>query len=126
VFVLSPDALKPGSVAQKEVEFATSLNKRFAPIVYRWVDEKEIPEALRKLNFIFFTDLDHFEQSADQLAQALSTDIGARPRYSARCARDRRRGDRIGRAISHKIEFVSGAASAVLRRRERRQPEQFQ
>jgi len=31
VFVLSPDAVRPGSVSLKEVEFAASLNKRFAP-----------------------------------------------------------------------------------------------
>jgi hypothetical protein len=29
VFVLSPDAVRPGTVALKEVEFAASLNKRF-------------------------------------------------------------------------------------------------
>src|SRR5205814_6761541 len=33
VFVLSPDAVRPGSVSLKEVEFGASLNKRFAPIV---------------------------------------------------------------------------------------------
>src|SRR6202158_315910 len=33
VCVLSPDAVRPGSVSLKEVAFAASLNKRFAPIV---------------------------------------------------------------------------------------------
>ena len=33
VFVVSPDAVRPGTVALEEVEFAASLNKRFAPIV---------------------------------------------------------------------------------------------
>ena len=33
VFVVSPDAARPGTVALEEVEFAASLNKRFAPIV---------------------------------------------------------------------------------------------
>ena len=40
VFVLSPDAVKPGTVALKEVAFAASLNKRFAPIVFRPVEDK--------------------------------------------------------------------------------------
>jgi TIR domain len=31
VFVLSPDAVRPGTVALKEVAYAASLNKRFAP-----------------------------------------------------------------------------------------------
>src|SRR5713226_2744616 len=53
VFVLSPDAVA-SDVALREVPFAASLNKRFAPIVYRRVGDKELPEALRRLNFIFF------------------------------------------------------------------------
>jgi tetratricopeptide (TPR) repeat protein len=76
VFVLSPDAVRPGTVALKEVEFAASLNKRFAPIVYRRVPDHDVPEALAKLNFIFFDDPAQFEHSADQLAEALRTDIG--------------------------------------------------
>src|SRR5947209_16885029 len=61
VFVLSPDAVRPGSVALKEVAFAGSLNKRFAPIVFRPVPDINIPEALAKLNFIFFDDPLRFE-----------------------------------------------------------------
>src|ERR1700720_2617826 len=34
IFILSPDAVRPESVAMKEVAFAASLNKRFAPIVF--------------------------------------------------------------------------------------------
>jgi TIR domain/WD domain, G-beta repeat len=75
VFVLSPDAVRPGSVSLKEVEFAASLNKRFAPIVFRPVQDKDVPEALAKLNFIFFDDMARFEQSADKLGEALNTDI---------------------------------------------------
>ena len=75
VFVLSPDAVG-SDVALREVAFAASLNKRFAPIVYRRVDDKQVPEPLAKLNFIFFDDAAWFEQSADQLADALKTDIG--------------------------------------------------
>jgi tetratricopeptide (TPR) repeat protein len=75
VFVLSPDAVRSDSVARKEVAFAASLNKRFAPIVLRPVDDKAVPEELAKLNFIFFDDQTRFEHSADQLAEALRTDI---------------------------------------------------
>jgi len=55
VFVLSPDSVS-SDVALREVTFAASLNKRFAPIVCRRVDDKEVPEALAKLNFVFFED----------------------------------------------------------------------
>ncbi len=75
VFILSPDAVS-SEVALKEVAHAASLNKRFAPIIYRPVDDGETPEALRRLNFIFFDDPARFEESADKLAEALQTDIG--------------------------------------------------
>ena len=74
VFVLSPDAIA-SEICAKEVAFAASLNKRFAPIVCRHVDEKAVPEALRRLNFIFFAEEARFEESADKLAEALVTDI---------------------------------------------------
>src|SRR5262249_53637236 len=76
VFVLSPDAVRPGSVALKEVGFAASLNKRFAPIVVRPVEDKSVPQELAKLNFIFFDDETQFEWSANKLTEALDTDIG--------------------------------------------------
>ena len=75
VFVLSPDAVA-SEVALKEVAHAASLNKRFAPIVCRRTDDGAVPEALRRLNFVFFDDPSRFEASADQLAGALNTDIG--------------------------------------------------
>src|SRR5690349_3429942 len=49
IFVLSPDSLA-SDVALKEVSFAVSLSKRFAPIVHRHVDTRDVPEPLRRLN----------------------------------------------------------------------------
>ena len=74
VFVLSPDAVS-SRVALKEVEYAASLHKRFAPIVCRRVESSALPEALRRLNFIFFDNPERFDASADALASALETDI---------------------------------------------------
>ena len=74
VFVLSPDAVA-SDVALREVSFAASLNKRFAPVVCRRVQHKAVPEALAELNFIFFDDAARFEEDADRLAEALNTDI---------------------------------------------------
>lgn len=74
VFVLSPDAVK-SDVALREVTHAASLNKRFAPIVCRRVEDSAIPQALQRLNFIFFDDPEQFEAGADRLADALQTDI---------------------------------------------------
>jgi hypothetical protein len=74
VFVISPDAVG-SDVCHKEVAFAASLNKRFAPVVCRRADDKTVPEALARLNFIFFDDEAQLDQSADKLAAALQTDI---------------------------------------------------
>ena len=74
VFILSPDSVS-SEVALKEVSFAASLNKRFAPIVCRRVDDARVPAALAKLNFVFFDNEAQFEASADRLSEALRTDI---------------------------------------------------
>jgi formylglycine-generating enzyme required for sulfatase activity len=74
VFVLSPDAVA-SDVALREVAYAASLNKRFAPIVCRPVEDGAVPEALRRLNFIFFDDPTKFAANADTLTNALETDI---------------------------------------------------
>jgi len=75
VFVLSPDAVQ-SEVAMKEVAYSASLNKRFAPIVCRRVEDTSVPEPLRRLNFIFFDDPTRFDDDANKLVNALQTDIG--------------------------------------------------
>ena len=75
IFVLSPDSVA-SPICQKEVAHAASLNKRFAPIVFRRVDDKAVPEALARLNFIFFDDPARFAESLARLDEALQSDIG--------------------------------------------------
>ncbi len=100
VFVISPDAVT-SDVTLKEVTHAASLNKRFAPIVCRRVEVSAIPEALRRLNFIFFDDPACFEASADQLAEALQTDIGWIRQHTQSTAKLRATGwEQAGRAGS--------------------------
>lgn len=74
VFVISPEAVS-SNICRKEVAFAAELGKRFAPIVCRTVDTSAIPVELARLNFIFFNTDANFDESADKLAEALSTDI---------------------------------------------------
>jgi hypothetical protein len=73
IFVLSPDAVESKNCA-KEVAFAASLNKRFAPIVFRRVSNG-IPEPLARLNFFFFDGDSDFNNSMKRLGEALTTDI---------------------------------------------------
>jgi tetratricopeptide (TPR) repeat protein len=75
VFIVTPDSVG-SEVALKEIEFASSLNKRVAPIVSRRVEDKQLPQAVARLNFIFFDDPAQFETGSDRLAEALATDIG--------------------------------------------------
>lgn len=75
VFVLSPESVA-SEVCGKEVAHASALNKRFAPIVVQRVDDKLVPEALGRLNFIFFDDETKFAASFERLCDALATDIG--------------------------------------------------
>jgi hypothetical protein len=43
--------------------------------VRRRVDDRAVPEALRRFNFIFFDEAASFDAQVDRLAEALSTDI---------------------------------------------------
>ena len=74
VLVLSPDYVS-SDICRKEVEFAASRNKRFAPIEYRSVDCKLIPDQLERLNFEFCVDMGQFEQNMERLTAALQTDV---------------------------------------------------
>jgi len=74
IFVLSPDAVA-SDICAKEVAFAASLNKRFAPIACRRVDDSSVPTALRRLHFIFFDDESYFNEGMAHLVEALETDI---------------------------------------------------
>lgn len=74
IFVLSPEAVA-SDVCRREVEFASSLNKRFAPVVCKRVDDNTVPAPLRQFNYIFCDDEAQFEARMDLLAEALETDI---------------------------------------------------
>ena len=82
-FIRAADAVvylvSPAAIASKwcewEVAQVVALNKRLAPVVIEPVTEG-IPDAIRKINFLFFTPPNEFEAQADKLTKALNTDIG--------------------------------------------------
>ena len=74
VFLLSPNSAT-SEVCSWEVERAYRSNKRIAPIVIEDVDAGLIPPLLARLNFIFCTSHDPFENAVATLASALSSDI---------------------------------------------------
>jgi formylglycine-generating enzyme required for sulfatase activity len=74
VFVISPDAVASKRCAW-EVERTEALKKRLLPIVLRGVEEAQVPQSLRQLNYIFFDRPNAFGSSLLALTTALKTDI---------------------------------------------------
>lgn len=74
-FLLSPTSVQSSRCAW-EVARAVALSKRIIPVVVAPVAENEVPEALRKLNFIDFGPGQSFARSLGLLADALRTDLG--------------------------------------------------
>ena len=82
LFVLSPDAVA-SDICRQEVDFAGTLNKRFAPVVVRAVEPASVPEALQRLNFIFLDREETYPARLDRLVEALATDIAWVRKHSA-------------------------------------------
>ncbi len=74
VFVISPDAIGSDRCAW-EVNRTVERKKRILPIVWRRVDEAQVPPRLKQLNYIFFDRPLMFVPSLQTLATALKTDI---------------------------------------------------
>src|SRR6266576_1289439 len=74
VFVLTPDYVA-SIPCGREIAHAAANNKRMVPIVAREVKADTVPEALAKLNWIFFRDTDDFEKATDTLISAIDTDL---------------------------------------------------
>jgi TIR domain/WD domain, G-beta repeat len=74
VFILSPAAVKSERCAW-EVERAAELGKRVIPVVGKPVSETEVPERLRRLNYIFFHEGQSFAKPLAELATALRQDV---------------------------------------------------
>ncbi len=77
VFVVSPDSVNPESVCAQEIDYATAHNKRIIPVVCRQVEPRlvQVPEAIGRLNWIFFMNAERFTESLGQLVSAIETDL---------------------------------------------------
>jgi hypothetical protein len=74
VFVISPDAMASDRCAW-EVNRTVELKKRLLPIVFRRVEEAQVPPRLKQLNYVFFDRPFSFALSLQALATALQTDL---------------------------------------------------
>lgn len=74
VFLLSPHSAV-SEICAWEVEFANALSKKIAPIVIEDVAGADIPPMLARLNYIFATKQDRFDNAVQSLCDALGCDI---------------------------------------------------
>ncbi|MCB1510831.1 MAG: SUMF1/EgtB/PvdO family nonheme iron enzyme [Hyphomicrobiaceae bacterium] len=74
VFVISSAAVASQQCAW-EVEKARALNKRILPVVLERVEDAQVPEQLRQLNYLFFDRPQAFGTCLKALATALNSDV---------------------------------------------------
>jgi formylglycine-generating enzyme required for sulfatase activity len=74
VFVVSPEAVSFERCIW-EVDRTIELSKRLLPVVYKTVPERDIPEKLRRLQFVRFDSGPGFARPLSQLAEALRADL---------------------------------------------------
>lgn len=75
VFIISPNSLASKHCGW-EVEETAKSGKRLVPVILTIVPDAQVPERLRRLNYVFFNEGQSFARSLGQLAQALRADAG--------------------------------------------------
>jgi formylglycine-generating enzyme required for sulfatase activity len=74
VFVVSPEAVKSERCLW-EVDRTIELSKRLLPVIFKRVPEHDIPEKLRRLQFVRFDSGPGFARPLSELAAALRVDL---------------------------------------------------
>jgi hypothetical protein len=74
VFVVSPEAVKSERCVW-EVDRTIALPKRLLPVIFKPLPEHDIPEKLRRLQFIRFDSAPGFARPLSELAAALRVDL---------------------------------------------------
>src|SRR6476646_12250969 len=74
VFVVTPEAVK-SERCKWEVDRTVELSKRLLPVIYKPVPDADIPEKLRRLQFVRFDTGRSMTRSIAELAEALRVDL---------------------------------------------------
>src|SRR6478736_4029888 len=74
VFVVSPEAVKSEQCTW-EVDRTIELSKRLLPVIFKPVPEHDIPEKLRRLQYVRFDGGPGFARPLSELAAALRVDL---------------------------------------------------
>ena len=75
VFIISTHSIS-SPICHWEVEQVAHLSKRVAPIVIERVSNTLVPEAISRINYIFFDGPEDFDAQVDVLCHAMQTDLG--------------------------------------------------
>lgn len=75
VFLISPAAVHSNRCAW-EVDKALKFGKRLVPVEWIAVPEAEVPDALKRLNYIFLSNATSITKTLGELAETLRKDIG--------------------------------------------------
>ena len=75
VFIISPNSLTSQHCAW-EVEETVRAGKRLVPVILTEPPDGNVPEQLRKLNYVYFTNGQSFSKGLGELARALRADAG--------------------------------------------------
>lgn len=73
VFIVSHNSIT-SPVCAWEIQQVVDLQKRLAPVVLERVSNDQIPEAVTRINYLYFDAPNDFETQADRLAKALLID----------------------------------------------------
>ncbi|HKI06239.1 MAG TPA: TIR domain-containing protein [Thermoanaerobaculia bacterium] len=74
ILIISPNSIKSRWI-DWEIQRVLELNKRLAPVVFEPVPDDQIPDAVGKINLVFFNPPNDFDERTDALVAALNTDI---------------------------------------------------
>jgi hypothetical protein len=75
VFMLSPNSLASEHCGW-EVEQTARAGKRLVPVILTEIPDSSVPERLRRLNYVYFTNGQSFSKGLGELAHALRADAG--------------------------------------------------
>ena len=73
LFLISPDSAK-SQICGQEIDCAVKNGKRLIPLVVRDIKDEAVSPHLSHLNWIFFREIDDFEESAQKLLTGIHTD----------------------------------------------------
>ena len=115
-FVISPDSVA-SKVANREVDYAASLNKRLVPILHK-APGTPVPAQLARIDYFFFDRPERLDDSFDKLCFALKNDI-ASIREHARLIEAAERWRELNSDFSHLLrgDALSAAEYWVRNRR---------